>query len=189
MSNGNKNPSAWEIIHEYTKTIITLSTAILAFTITFSEKLTGSNPVASIKWLIGITWSLLVLAIIFGLLSAASLSNHLRKKQESKTCILHANISFFLLVFAGILFVIIGLTQTGNKKSLSDRILKTKNELVSIYGFENGLRLKSLDWDSNTKVYSIKYSNEKENCILSVKLDQKLNHIINISEETRKEMK
>jgi hypothetical protein len=37
MANAEEKPSAWDALHEYTKTVITLATGILAFTIIFMD--------------------------------------------------------------------------------------------------------------------------------------------------------
>lgn len=77
-----KTQKSFDFAADTTKQLITLSTAILALTITFVKDLVG--PVAG--WpraALGIAWILYVLSIMFGLVALMSLTGELQPKLSS----------------------------------------------------------------------------------------------------------
>lgn len=97
-------PNGWKVIDDYGKTVITLASALLGFTVTFQGQLATDEASHFQVILLIITWALLILTVLFGLLGAALLSEYLRGKREHAGCVFCLNTSFFLLVGAGIAF-------------------------------------------------------------------------------------
>lgn len=149
----NNKPNPWDVIHNYSKTVITLATGFLALTVTFSGYLLGKqNP----RWLICLLitcWILLVLAIICGLLAAALLSNYLRGKKSYKPIIFCSNISFFFLVGAGVAFLIFG---AGHVIGYAEELDAT-NAIMQVHDFAPTIyknvdvywEVESLVWDDS----------------------------------------
>ena len=182
MPEQDNTPSPWEIIQDYTKTVITLATAILAFTITFATKLTGPAPDFYMKSLIASTWSVLVLAIIFGLWAAARLANFLRGKQTEKSCLLASNIAFFLLVLAGIMFVLIGIRHISNGSELSIKIARAEKEAKAITQSQGPWKMLLLHWNKQSENYEIRYQVRTTPTIIRITMADKSGKILGIEE-------
>jgi len=182
MSEQDNTPSPWEIIQDYTKTVITLATAILAFTITFATKLTGPAPDFYMKLLIALTWSVLVLAIIFGLWAAARLTNFLRGKQTANACLFASNIAFFLLVLAGIMFVLIGIRHISSGSDLSIKIDSAEKEAKVITKSQDPWKMLSLHWNKKSENYEITYRFGTTSSIIRITMEDKSGKILGIEE-------
>lgn len=182
MSEQNNNPSPWEIVQGYTKTVISLSTAILAFTITFATKLTGPTPDFYMKLLITSTWSVLVLAIIFGLWAAAKLTNFLRGKQEANPCLLASNIAFFLIVLAGIMFVLIGIQHISSGSKLSQKIANAEKEAKFITKSQDSWKMLSLYWNKKSERYEMIYQLGTTSELIRITVDDRSGKILAIKE-------
>lgn len=97
------HPSPWTIVNDYTKTVVTLASALLAFTGTFS---TSERMAAAPRWPLFFCWGLLALAIAAALYSAGRLTGVLKYRRGAYCCLLAANLSYFFL-FGGILFFLL----------------------------------------------------------------------------------
>jgi len=75
-------PHQWTVILEYSKGVITLAAALLSATVAFSGKILGEGHTLASRWMV-FTWLMLLATIVFGLLAAASLSNHLAEIEAS----------------------------------------------------------------------------------------------------------
>jgi hypothetical protein len=75
-------PSSWEILQDFTKTAATLASGLLVLTVTFAEKVLGNGTSPETKYLLW-TWVLLIMAILFSILSTASLRNYLIDKEAT----------------------------------------------------------------------------------------------------------
>jgi hypothetical protein len=104
-------PNPWSIVHEYSKTVVTLSSALLAITVTFSEKILSPTTRFEQRALLIAIWGSLLLAIIASLLSSAKLSNFLRYGHHANRCIRFSNIAFFFLTAAAVGFAALGSLQ------------------------------------------------------------------------------
>lgn len=97
-------PNPWKVIDDYGKTVITLASALLALTITFLGQFAIDEASHFQVILLIATWACLILAILFGLLGAAKLSNYLRGRTEHIQSVALSNLSFFSLLLASIAF-------------------------------------------------------------------------------------
>jgi len=180
MANAEEKPSAWGVLHEYTKTVVTLATGILAFTITFMGKLIGSDPSVLVRPLLIATWAILMLAILFGLLAAAGLANYLRGKQNANTSLFCANAAFFLLVLAAVLFVALGVVQLGQKDSLGQRIQNAESEAKTACKATGTWDLRSLVWEEKAQTYQIEYQVGTTGQLIAVIFNKDLNQILSL---------
>ena len=106
------SPSPWEIVNDYTKTVVTVAAAFLAFTGTFA---TNDRLAAAPVWPLICCWTFLILAIAAALFSVGRLTGFLRGKRSSPTqCLVFANLSYFslfLAVVAFMYFAVLAITQ------------------------------------------------------------------------------
>lgn len=80
--NMDNKEKAFDFAAESTKQLITLSTAIIALTVTFSKDVIGAiNPVA--KHLLSFSWVAFILSIVFGVWTMLSLTGTLDPMQQS----------------------------------------------------------------------------------------------------------
>jgi hypothetical protein len=76
-----KLKKAFDLLAEVSKQLITLSTGILALTITFAKDLI--KPADAPVWLIKASWVLYVLSIVFGVLTLSTVAGNLEESYIS----------------------------------------------------------------------------------------------------------
>ncbi len=155
----DKPPSQWNIINDYSKTIITLASGLLAVTATFSGQLTGKS---SDRWSTGLligTWILLVLTIFSGVLTTVFVIQFLRNNRDGKYAILFANGSYLTLGLAGILFLAFGIytitlpSKGWDAATAVEQVLKKMPEFTGTTDAK--WNLQSLQWDESSKTYKL----------------------------------
>ena len=114
------DPSPWAIVNDYTKTMVTVASALLAFTGTFAA--TGRSTYAP-KQLLVLSWVLLVLSIAAALFSAGRLTGFLAgRRRDDAAFLLPANLSYFSFfgaVLAFLAFAYLDISQRDpNRESL-----------------------------------------------------------------------
>lgn len=80
IDNGTEN--AFSFAQEVTKQLITLSTAIIALTITFLKDIVGDAPASADKF-VEIAWVLYIVSVFFGILALMSLTSSLTSATPS----------------------------------------------------------------------------------------------------------
>ena len=166
-------PHRWSIINDYSKTVITLASGLLAVTVTFSSQLLGAQGSFGLIILLIISWLLLVAAIGFALAAAAYLSVHLglagktvlnereekKRDDRAKKCLICSTLSFYSLLSAAAVFVTVGAVQVSSsskKCSEVEAARKAIETISSIYGpSQQELALESVDLDVSTNTYFI----------------------------------
>jgi flagellar motor protein MotB len=103
------HPSPWTVVNDYTKTVVTLASALLAFTGTFS---TSDRMAAGPRCPLFLSWIALSIAIAAALYSAGQLTRVLKSGKGAYCCLLCANISYFALFAGIILFLIFAVLAT-----------------------------------------------------------------------------
>ena len=129
--------TGWSTIHEFTKTVVTLSVAFLGLTITFSKDLLGREAALENKEWLFASWLFLGLAITAALLSTAYLANYLRRRSDDNIKpVFYANLSYFSL-FAGAIVMIVfsfksfsDTTAVTTKDRLEYRLDSIQNMLI-----------------------------------------------------------
>jgi hypothetical protein len=161
-----KAPNQWNALNDYSKTVITLASAFLAVTVTFSGQLMGKETnLASNRFLMG-TWGLLVGAIACGVLTAAFVINYLRHNKSEKPAILFANLSYVLLFLAGASFLIVGSRAINSRKPWDARkvIETTLTKMPEVSKTDRSAkwawRLQSLEVDGSSQVYKLVVTEE-----------------------------
>ena len=101
-------PSQWEVISDYSKTVITLASALLSVTVTFSQELLGKVANSAPSTLLIWAWTFLLLAVTLGVATLAFVIAVLRKGEREQACIFCCNAGFWSLVVAVALFARIG---------------------------------------------------------------------------------
>lgn len=107
LASASPPPNQWVVLVDHSKVLITLATALLGVTVTFSDKLVVGNPGQAHTPLM-ILWVLLVFGIVLGVLSVAFAVNYLRKGKRDGLAVFCANAAFGALVLAGIALVWLG---------------------------------------------------------------------------------
>ncbi|ANB74986.1 hypothetical protein AYM40_21365 [Paraburkholderia phytofirmans OLGA172] len=114
-------PSGWFVLNDFTKTIITLSSALFALSVTFSANLLGKTTAEYQIVLLVASWVGLALSIAFGVASQGLLINYLRVGKNGGATVGCANLSFLLVSVSVLLFLAFALaTFNGAGNSTSD---------------------------------------------------------------------
>jgi hypothetical protein len=184
-------PNRWNVLNEYSKTIITLSSALLALTVTFSDKLVSVSATTYSRYFIAVSWILLLVSIIFGLLVAASVYNYLKKKETStentigdiekiemnaRKC---ANRSYVSFGLAAIVFVFWGLYSFQDAWDSTACAEKAVNHLVKVNKLSIAdTKMISLEFDQGKETYAIEIFDKKSNAKYLVVIDINKKRII-----------
>lgn len=115
------HPSHWTILNEYSKSILTLGSSLLAAVVTFSDKFVSSMETAGGYILFGLYISLLI-AIVSALLTAAFIYKSLKLKDNGKREYAFekharkvANVSYIAIGCSALLFLVIGVIPSRKK--------------------------------------------------------------------------
>ncbi len=79
-----KQDKAFTIASDIVKLLITLSTGVITFTVTFSKDLFGNFSNAHCLFLLLVSWIILVCSIIFGFLTLGAMVGNLSKTKKSE---------------------------------------------------------------------------------------------------------
>ena len=132
----DRKKKAFDFASDTTKQIISLSTGILALSVTFSEELLGDTGEFPKNLLIG-AWVIFIISIFFGLLTQMTLTGTLdpREKYKEKTSlsINNWNIKIFsicqvIFFFIAIIITVLFGYQSLRNSSLGDSPVENRNE-------------------------------------------------------------
>ena len=186
--NPEKPPSPWSLLHEDSKTIITLSTAFLGLTVTFSDKLfVGVANGIEIALLIFI-WIILCAVTAMGIYASAGLSNYLRlRRANANASIRFLTLAFTLLVFASILFIIFGGIQV-SKRTKNVDAASTLNTAVDFLtsshpNSKDHWIPESLVWDQTAQNYQIVVLNNLDQSKFLVVIDSKTGNVVKFEQK------
>jgi outer membrane protein OmpA-like peptidoglycan-associated protein len=182
-------PSPWTVINDYSKTVVTLGSALLAVTVTFSGTILGKfNSTFQLCFLIA-AWLFLVIVIAFALKSIQHLINYLRvgQPQNANKSIFYANAAFGALVVSGACLLVVGGyygMQTLSSLPARDSpatVEKTVSAMLTIAGMQkSSWVLESLNWNESSKQYHLVLKEEKSAEKFSVIVDLIEGRIIKI---------
>jgi hypothetical protein len=112
-----EKPNPWDVLNDFLKTIITVATGFLAFTITFSEKLIQSFADNGLPGLLIACWIVLVISIGAALFAVGRLVAFLKGNSSGEWFLIFiSNISYFALFAAALLLFLL----TFRAKSVND---------------------------------------------------------------------
>lgn len=176
----DKPPSQWTVLNEYSKTIITLASGLLAVTVTFSSQLISKSSDSTSNFLLIATWVVLVSSIIFGVLTAAYIIQYLRNNREGGKAITFANLSYLTLVLAGGLFLSFGIYVISSDKTWDavTSIEQALKKMPSLAGTgESKWVIQSMQWDENSKTYQLLITGDRTAERFAVTVDPAKNNI------------
>ena len=105
-----QNP--WTLMHDYSKTVVTLASSILALTVTFGNSLAGKSPTTGMLTLLVLSWFFLIVTIAAALYVAGRLIGYLRGVRQSPApAPFLCNVSYFSLFLALFFFGWSGLSR------------------------------------------------------------------------------
>jgi hypothetical protein len=152
-------PNPWDVLNDYSKTVITLSSGLLVITVTFLDRLLKTKIDPGLALLVILVWGCLILSIIAGLLAAAFTINFLKNNTRDHHAILMANAAFFLLVLAGIFLVWVGIKQlaiSGSEMNIDAAVKLAEKSLDVVTNDPNpDWMVTSLDIDSSQGMYKL----------------------------------
>lgn len=109
--------TAFTFAADANKQLLTISTAVLAFTITFCKEFLADKAYIAKGWLIG-SWVCLFFSIVFGLWTLFALAGTLEKVPVDKLSIYRGNIAFPCFMQVLMFLIALGLAITAGTKSL-----------------------------------------------------------------------
>src|SRR3954470_20614413 len=78
------SPSPPKLLHEHSKTVITLATTFLGLTAAFPEKILGSDPKTWQMVVLGFVWLFLMISIVAAIVIVVNLNAYLSGKAVGK---------------------------------------------------------------------------------------------------------
>ena len=79
-----RTKKAFDFAADSTKQLITLSSAILLLTITFSKNILNDVPQGYLRWILAFTWIFYLLSIVFGVGTLLAMTGTLEPKDMSR---------------------------------------------------------------------------------------------------------
>ena len=168
------NVTRLDVMLEFSKTVVVLSSGLLALSVSFADKLLDSTSSIIPRALLISTWVLLMLAIISGLLSMALLSEFLGGKSPLRRCVRALNFSFVLLACSGALVAALGIVQLARKSSTPTAQLSVESAKeflrIEMDIDDEAIKLDTLAWLPGSSAYEIRLSdlNTNEKYVLEV---------------------
>lgn len=153
-----KSPNQWTVLNDYLKTLITLSSGLLAVTVTFMGQFLSSQGSYLPATLLIAAWAFLVITIVLSILSAAFLVSFLRTGTRERPAIMMANGAFFALFVASLLLVVLGATRAVSETKSTDAqtaITTTLSTMPKTSTASSQWQVKSLEFDQKNKEYII----------------------------------
>jgi hypothetical protein len=177
----DKPPSQWSALNDYSKTIITLASGLLALSVTFSGQVITKRADEISTALLVATWIFLVLAIASGVLTAVFLIEFLRKNRNEKLVIFCANSSYFALGVAGIFFLVFGsysIRFWNRTWDPATSIERAEKEMSGFAGINDSTwTVQEMKWDEGTKTYQLLLVGNKTSEKFKVTVDPAKNAI------------
>lgn len=118
-----EQPSHWTILNEYSKSIITLGSSLLAAVVAFSDKFMSSAETNG-RFLLGALYFFLLASIVSALLTTAFIyqclkakcdSNRVSETEFAKRISKTANVSYITVGFSALIFLVIGISPSRKK--------------------------------------------------------------------------
>jgi hypothetical protein len=151
-------PSPWTVISDFAKTVITLGSALLALSVTFSTNFIGKSTDSAQLKLLFVSWGLLLLTIALGVVTLGFVINYLRSGTRDSLAVFCANSSFYALLASAVAFGIFGKNTIGNYSvwDAATTVEKTLVDMPRITGKQGSQwLLVSLKWNEPSKVYEL----------------------------------
>jgi hypothetical protein len=180
-----EKPNPWDIVNDYSKTVITLASALLALTATFGNQLLVASPHAWQRIVIGAALLLLVITIVSGVFAEAFLTTFLRGKAKTgNACLTWSLVALYSLIAAMLCFFVSAVGQlTGTRTdiaSVAERATRTLDSLAKIPGAKWAITSVTLDATRNRYVQEVReettgarfevISDSKTGCVVAEKL-------------------
>lgn len=117
-------PNPWAVIEEFSKSVVTLGSALLGLTVTFSSTLVGkAGGSSAMLWALFSTWGLSLAAVALGVATHAYVVRYLKNGMGARSAALCANLAFTCLVLAGIAFTSYAIANALRATRLDDAAL------------------------------------------------------------------
>jgi len=157
----DKTQNPWVVMIDYSKSIITLASSLLALTATFATSLLGTRPSRLSVIMLLISWGFLIAAIISAMLVSAYLTNFLRGTATNVgKAPLVSNICFFCLVLALLAFGVLGFLRLWPTATAPD--ISVALARVAEFNFPNTPTnpkaentVQSMTWDPGAKGWRV----------------------------------
>lgn len=151
-------PSAWTVLNDFSKTIITLSTALFALSATFSANLIGKTTSTYQVVILLVSWSALALSIAASVASQGFLINYLQDGRNRTAAVFCANASFDLMAGAVLLFVFFGMVTfrdgASQPKDVLSNIDRAREVARQTAGLQmSDLTMESAEWESKSQSF------------------------------------
>jgi hypothetical protein len=167
----HKDPSPWEILNDYSKTVVAVAAGFLAFTVTFSDKLIGAgNPVPPSLLL---CWLLLVASIGLALFAVGRLTGYLRNPDKNvRSFLLPSNGSYFLLGFAAFAFFYFAVTALKSNEPNAESISAEQSAHRYLSQMDSAFcvssSVKAISWNDVTARWEFLYRTRTDSAFIAV---------------------
>ena len=184
------SPSPPKLLHEHSKTVITLATTFLGLTAAFPEKILGSDPAIWQMVVLGLVWLLLMISIVEAIVIVVNLNSYLSGKAVGKPASLDnawkaaanaSTTSYILLVLAGLGVGALGVAQLASSGRLrADESVSRALQFASSEDVGKGVQWKfyQLTWKSSVRLYDIVLLDEASGKKACIAIDGKTGNLL-----------
>jgi hypothetical protein len=187
-------PSSWEVLEEYSKTVITLASALLAVSVTFSGNILSKDPNIVILGILYFIWFSLLFAIVLGLLVAGFIYRFLEAeetppatpaegnsgandpkasmnewKSRARTA---ANYAYLSLGVAAVLFVLLGIFTPRVSWDATQSFREARQVVSEIAKIPStNLELQTLNFRKQENIYELQLMDTQTNKVYEIEID------------------
>jgi hypothetical protein len=167
-------PNPWAVINDYSKTVVTLASALLAATVTFSGQIIGSGLTFWQAIVLFSIWICLLGTIVFGVLAQAFLTRFLRGIDSKANKSLGFSIAALcFLVASSANFVAFAAMRAFSNEHDARSSLEVCSKFLSALPQSNGSawRITSLTWNEASTSCKIEAADENSKAVCDMSLD------------------
>jgi hypothetical protein len=166
----SENPSPWEVVNDYAKTVISVAAGFLALSVTFSSR--SEVSWWTYAWLI-VCWLFLVLTVAFALWTIAKLTGSLENPyQGTRSFLRAANLSYFALFLAAACFFVHAISAGCEARRPNSATEATKTARAFVARVDSGgtlpISLRSIRRNPLTSQFEIKFTQGRETLMVAV---------------------
>jgi hypothetical protein len=156
-----EKPNPWDVVNDYSKTVITLASALLALTATFGNQLLTPSSNNWQRGLLAAALFLLVVTIVSGVFAEAFLTTFLRGKAKTgNACLAWSLVALYSLIAAMLCFFGSAVGQLLESRtdivSVTEKATRTLDSIARIPGAKWSTTSVTLDSARNRYVYEIR---------------------------------
>ena len=184
------SPSPPKLLHEHSKTVITLATTFFGLTAAFPERILGPDPETWQIVVLGLVWLFLMISIVSAIVIVVNLNAYLSGKEVGRPASLDnawkgaasaSTTSYIILVLAGLGVGALSIAQVTNSGRFSaNESVSRALQFASSEDVGRGIQWKfnQLTWKDSGRLYDVVLLDESSGKRVCITIDGKTGYLL-----------